>query len=158
MGFETDRRRVAACFQAADLFIHTARAEAWGLVITEALACGVPPIATAVGGIPEQVRGLNGLLQGVLPTFNRFDSDTATGFLVPAADPACLASAIKALVERPAVREILGANAARDAQRRFGFDHCVDTHLEWYEEILEEFRSQTRMTQTRNPADPVQIP
>jgi glycosyltransferase involved in cell wall biosynthesis len=56
--YQKDPETVARCYQAADVYVHAACAEVWGLTITEALACGTPVVATAVGGIPEQVKGL----------------------------------------------------------------------------------------------------
>jgi len=45
-----DQRRVADYYRAADLYLHAARAETFPNTILEAMACGTPVIATAVGG------------------------------------------------------------------------------------------------------------
>lgn len=69
--------------------------EPLGLVVLEALACGVPVIASRVGGIPEMIE------------------HGKTGLLVPEGDPAALAGAIDHLLADPAVyRTIRGAIAA----------------------------------------------
>ena len=82
--YKEDPGAVARYYQAADIYIHAARAEVWGLTITEALACGTPVVATAVGGIPEQVKGLE--ISGFdFPDsdLKRYGMDEATGVLVP---------------------------------------------------------------------------
>ncbi len=56
IGHQTDPRTVARYYQAADVYLHSARADTFPSSILEALACGTPVVATAVGGIPEQVR------------------------------------------------------------------------------------------------------
>src|SRR5208282_1198124 len=62
------RDSVVECYQAADVYLHAARADTFPTVILEALACGTRVVATAVGGIAEQI------IEG------------KTGFLVPAGD------------------------------------------------------------------------
>ena len=116
---------VASYFQAADLYLHPARADTFPLAVIEALACGTPVVATTVGGIPEQVRGLN---LGA-------DGGSATGLLVPPAEPDAMARAIVDLVGNPALRRRLGENAARDARARFDVDRQIDAYLGWFEEI-----------------------
>src|SRR5437588_514516 len=78
VSYQTDSRAVARYCQAADIYIHAARAEVWGLTITEALACGTPVVATAVGGIPEQVKGLDVSDSGLRNCdFDRYGMDEA---------------------------------------------------------------------------------
>jgi UDP-glucose:(heptosyl)LPS alpha-1,3-glucosyltransferase len=56
-------RSVAACYQAADLFVMPTTYEAWGLVIGEALACGLPIITSRLAGASDLiVHGQNGFL------------------------------------------------------------------------------------------------
>ena len=71
---------LGAAYAAADALVLASRAETYGMVVTEALARGLPVIASAVGGVPEAVgRGA----QGETP-----------GILVPSGDPATLAAAL----------------------------------------------------------------
>ena len=54
---------MAVYYQAADVYLHAARADTFPNVVLEAMACGTPVVATAVGGIPEQVEhGVSGFL------------------------------------------------------------------------------------------------
>jgi glycosyltransferase involved in cell wall biosynthesis len=69
-------------YAAADLFVLASRAETYGMVVTEALARGLPVIATEVGGVTEAL-GHGG--DGIQP-----------GLLVPAGDPVALGAAIRA--------------------------------------------------------------
>ena len=58
--YRSETAEVAAFYQAADLYLHAAKSENLATTILEALATGVPVVATAIGGIPEEVRSLAG--------------------------------------------------------------------------------------------------
>jgi glycosyltransferase involved in cell wall biosynthesis len=75
--------------------------EPYGTVAAEAAARGVPVVASRVGGLPEVV------------------VDGETGFLAPPRDPAALAAAIAPLLDDPALRRRLGAQARARALDRF---------------------------------------
>jgi len=53
--YKKDPKNVARFYQAADIYIHPARADTFLNIVLEALACGTPVVASAVGGIPKQV-------------------------------------------------------------------------------------------------------
>jgi glycosyltransferase involved in cell wall biosynthesis len=135
---ETEPRRVARIYQAADLYIHATRADTFPLAVLEALACGTPVVASAVGGIPEQV---NHLALDRLPVpgpIRAVPVDQATGVLVQAGDAATLRNAIWVLLQNPDLVSRLGANARRDALLRFNRDRQVHEYLAWYTEILSD--------------------
>jgi glycosyltransferase involved in cell wall biosynthesis len=90
---------VGAAYDAADLLVLPSRAESYGMVVTEALAHGLPVVAAAVGGVPE---ALGAAPAGALP-----------GMLVPPEDPAALAGALRAWLDDPGLRERLVYAAAR---------------------------------------------
>ena len=115
--FESDPARVALFYQAADVYIHAARAEAFGKSITEAMACGTPVVATDVGGIPEQV------VPGV------------TGFLAPLGDAHAMALSTEQLLTNGDMHRACGT-AAAERGRQFGLERQADSFLEWYAEIL----------------------
>ncbi|MCX7013774.1 MAG: glycosyltransferase [Candidatus Sumerlaeota bacterium] len=138
VGFERDPQRVAQYCRAADVYVHAAKAETFGKSITEALACGTPVVATAVGGIPEQIKGLHGALGSANP-WNNEGPDAATGVLVPKGDAQGIARAVELLLRDDDLRKRLGDNAAKDAAQRFSLDRQIDDYLSWYREILSGF-------------------
>jgi glycosyltransferase involved in cell wall biosynthesis len=112
--------RLADHYRAADVYVHAAKVDTFPNTVLEALACGVPVVATAVGGIPEQVRPL--------------DAAAATGILVPPGDAAALGDALYRLGQDPALLRTLSSNARRDVEQRFDLETQVDRYLGWYAE------------------------
>jgi glycosyltransferase involved in cell wall biosynthesis len=93
-GADLDRR-----YEEADLLVLASRGETYGMVVTEALARGVPVVAAEVGGVTEALgHGANG---------------TPPGLLVPPDDPAALAAALRAWLCDAELRERL-RRAARE--------------------------------------------
>lgn len=110
--------RIAQYYQSADIYIHAARADNFPNTVMEALACGTPIVATAVGGIPEQIE------------------DGKTGFLVPPQSPQDMASAIQQILQNPDLRQRMSRQAAETAQLRFDVNRMIEEYLSWYKEIL----------------------
>jgi glycosyltransferase involved in cell wall biosynthesis len=127
--FEHDPATVADWYRAADVHLHTAHADTFPGTVIESLACGTPVVATAVGGIPEQVKSLDAV--------DGAGEDAATGVLVAQADAGAAGRALAILLERPELRDRLGANAAADARRRFDFATQRDAYLSLYHEMME---------------------
>jgi glycosyltransferase involved in cell wall biosynthesis len=120
VGYQADQTKVAQYHQAADVYVHSTRADTFPTVILEALACGTPVVATAVGGIPEQVT-------------------SATGVLVPAGDAHEMTEAVIALLTNNEARRLLGENAVKDARERFDLNQQVEGYLEWYGSIIADW-------------------
>lgn len=117
--YQRDPKTVARFYQAADLYLHPARADTFPTTVLEALACGTPVVATAVGGIPEQV------VEG------------ETGFLVPVGDARAMAGRILNLLADEGLRLRMGREAAEDAAQRFGLERMVEDYLAFYQDVLE---------------------
>jgi glycosyltransferase involved in cell wall biosynthesis len=88
-------------YQAADLLVVPSRLEAYGMVVTEALAVGVPVIATAVGGVPEALGRT---------------ADGPPGLLVPPEDPVALGEVLGTWLRDAGLRARL-RRAARERRR-----------------------------------------
>ena len=131
--YQSSPAAVAAYYQAADLYVHAAKADTFPTTVIEALACGTPVVATSIGGIPEQIRGWSALN----PTLNTFDLDEATGVLTAPSNAEEFAAALERLLEDASARRQLSENAAADARRRFSLKRQAETYLEWYQEILQ---------------------
>ncbi|HEV8634536.1 MAG TPA: glycosyltransferase [Chloroflexota bacterium] len=129
---QRDPAVVARYYQAADLYVHAARVDTFPTTVIEALACGVPVVATAVGGIPEQVRPL--------------PDERPTGILTPPGDAAAIARAVADLLRDQPLRRRLAANAAADAAQRFDLERQVDTYLSWYGEVRRDWAEQRQAT------------
>lgn len=117
LGFEQDPARITQYYQAADIFLHAAHSDTFPNTILEAMACGTPVVATAVGGIPEQVR------------------DGVTGYLVPHADAEMMAQRIQELLTDTNRAAAFGRAAAEIAQRAYNLERQLDDYLNWYAEI-----------------------
>ena len=133
--FENNSATIARYYQAADLYVHAARADTFPRVVLEALACGTPVIATAVGGLTEQIRGLR------CETFpdsylNTYEADEATGVLIVKGDDKGMAHAIERMLKNDQLRYRIGHNARKDAEERFDLQRQADQYLEWYQELL----------------------
>jgi glycosyltransferase involved in cell wall biosynthesis len=88
-----------AAYGAADVVVLASRAESYGMVLTEALAHGLPVIATRVGGVAEAVgRSRDGFVPGLL---------------VPPDDVEALAGALRHWLTAPGLRRRLARSAAR---------------------------------------------
>jgi D-inositol-3-phosphate glycosyltransferase len=85
-------------YRAADVVVVPSRSESFGLVALEAAACGVPVVASAVGGLLTII------------------DDGETGYLVPGRDPALFAGHIDELLAHPTMALAMGAKAAEKAR------------------------------------------
>jgi glycosyltransferase involved in cell wall biosynthesis len=109
---------VIALLSISDLFLLPSLQESFGLSALEAMACGVPVVASNVGGLPEVV------------------TDGVTGYLHPPAYVAQMGqSAIKILAE-PALHFLMAEEAVRLATERFSATKIVPIYEALYERAL----------------------
>lgn len=111
--------RLEAAYAEADLLVLPSRVEAYGMVVTEALARGIPVLAAAVGGVPESLGHDPG---GRIP-----------GILVPAADVVALAVALRRWLGDPELRDSLRGSAQRRRNTLDGWEvtsRCLADVLE----------------------------
>ena len=107
----------AVFFGALNVFIMPSRSEAWGMAALEAMAYGIPVIASDVGGLPEIVEPGNG------------------GWLVPAGDPGALARAIMESASSPYCLYQQGQRALKRAQL-FSVAQMVDQTEAFYQRVI----------------------
>ncbi len=103
---------------ALDLFVCPSRWEGFGLVVAEAMACGLPVVASAVDSLPELVR------------------DGVEGRLVPPEDPGAIARVAAELLADPEARRRMGA-AGRERAERFSLGRMAADYERIYAELLE---------------------
>jgi glycosyltransferase involved in cell wall biosynthesis len=94
--------------------------EGFGLPAGEAMACGVPVISTTGGALPEVVGD--------------------AGILVPPADPAALAGAIRELLANPDRAQRLGQAGYQRVIRRFTWEKAAEHTVEAYREAIDDHR------------------
>jgi glycosyltransferase involved in cell wall biosynthesis len=111
------REEVPALLRSADLAVSVPWYEPFGIVPVEAMACGVPVVASAVGGMVDTV------------------VDGVTGVHVPPRDTDALAGALNHLLERPDLRRRLGRAGAQRARERYGWDGIAGATREVYNDV-----------------------
>lgn len=110
---------VTPYLQAADLFVLPSAAEGLSLALLEALACGLPVIATSVGGNPEVIRHLE------------------TGWLTPPDDPPALTEAIVTLLGDEKLQSKLREKARAHAVQNYSLIKMADRLVDFYRQVLE---------------------
>jgi glycosyltransferase involved in cell wall biosynthesis len=126
-----DREAMPALLRSADVVVCAPWYEPFGIVPLEAMACGVPVVATAVGGqIDSVVHG-------------------ATGVHVPPRDPQALAAALRDLLADPPRRAGLGEQGRRRACRLYGFDRIAAATRDVYDEVAGAERPARRFARRR---------
>ena len=121
--FRDTTRDVPGLLADLDLLVLSSRTpEAFGRVLIEAGSCGVPVVATRVGGVVEVVE------------------DGKEGLLVPPQDPVALSEAILRLLKDPTLAETFSRNFRSKIEKEYSLEKMVDRTLQVYQEALETER------------------
>jgi sugar transferase (PEP-CTERM/EpsH1 system associated) len=109
------RNDIPELLQGMDIFVLPSKAEGISNTILEAMACGLPVVATAVGGNPELVE------------------DGQTGSLVPPNDPDAMARALQRYVQQRTLIQDHGRAGRRRVEQAFSMTAMVERYLEVYD-------------------------
>lgn len=118
--FAGNRPDVPDLLRSLDIFVLPSLGEGISNTILEAMACGLPVVATRVGGNPELV------------------NDGETGLLAPAADPVAMARAFEVYARDPAQMRRHGENGRTRIEREFSMDAMVARYMAVYDAALKK--------------------
>lgn len=111
--------RAEKLLQASDVFVLSSVGEAIGNVLLEAMACGVPCVATDSGGIPEVIE------------------DGKTGLLAPPLDSGAFADRIQQIIETPGLMRQMAEQSVARAKSHFDVDGAVQHFLQLYASLYQ---------------------
>lgn len=123
VGPVTSRADMPRVYRDADIFVFPSHYEGFPVALLEAIAAGLPCIATNVGGVADI------LDQG------------RAGIVIPPHSPELLSAALQSLVSEPHTRKRLGEAAARHARVAFSREACIDS----YERVLGIARAESEV-------------
>jgi len=116
--FTGTRLDVPNILAALDLFVMTSREEGLGITLLEAMAAGLPVVATAAGGIPEIV------------------VDEVTGYLVPKASPVAFAHAVLRILSDKSGARRMGEEGRKRVAERFSLRRMVGDYEKLYSQLV----------------------
>lgn len=126
MGFRDDVEQILNCL---DVFVLTSRSEGFSIATVEAMAAGLPVVATRCGGPEEIIR------------------DGEDGLLVDNGSPEAVAAGVRRLIVDPVLRERIGASARESALERFSTQAMVKGYTSLYERVTSpSIRGRARLT------------
>jgi teichuronic acid biosynthesis glycosyltransferase TuaC len=122
MAGEIEPEQMKKWMQASDLFVLASHTEGMPNVVAEAMACGLPVVTTAVGGLPEAVGDCDGAI------------------LVPPENIEELEKAILKVISSNQLRRHMQTAARKKAEERFGGKHNARLILDYLQKIVEEHK------------------
>jgi D-inositol-3-phosphate glycosyltransferase len=134
---QVPRAAMPDIFPTADAVVCTPWYEPFGIVPLEAMACGVPVVAAAVGGLRDTV------------------VDQVTGLLVPPRDPVATAVALARLLGDPCLRRRLGRAGQQRARARYSWDGVAAQTESAYQLTLDAGAARRRLN-SRGQFQPVE--
>lgn len=114
----TDRKLLAKLYNSVDVLIFPSKAEAFGLIPVEAMACGVCVFASNIGGIPEIIE------------------DKKNGFLFNSTEELC--NQLNQTISDKTVIKNIGKLAAEDVKRKFPIKRMLDEYEKLYQETIQK--------------------
>jgi glycosyltransferase involved in cell wall biosynthesis len=120
LGYVRNDRLKVIAYSAADLFISPSRAESFGLVLLESMACGTPVVAFGVGGVPDLVR------PGI------------SGYLAEPENAKDLCDGIVQLLEDEPLRNRMSQQCRAIALEEYPLGLQVQRHIDLYRQILQD--------------------
>lgn len=121
IGYVPEEEKMAELYSSMDIFLFPSLSESFGLVVIEAMSCGVPVIAFDCGAIGEII------------------NDGENGFLIDYKDEQELIKATIKLATSESLRKAFASDARRTACRRFDFDRMVNEYHALYDDCMKEF-------------------
>lgn len=116
LGPVSGQQKIAQYMQ-ADIYVLPSHLEAFPIGLLEAMACGLPCVATTVGGIPEIIE------------------DGVNGLLIPPGNASGLSEALWKLIADPELRHRLGQNARETIQQRYTWEHTLKALKAVYDSV-----------------------
>jgi len=101
-----------------DIFVLPSLSEGMSNVILEAMACGLPVVATSAGGNSDLIR------------------DRCNGIVIPPRDPIRLSAALLELLEDGELAQRLGKEARKTVEENYSMGHIIDEYVKLYERLL----------------------
>ena len=134
------RRDIHQLLPQWDIYVQPSLWEGLCMTVVEAMACGLPVIASSVGGIPESV------------------VDGKNGFLIPPQAPSLLAAKILELIENPGLRTAMGRHSRKIAEEKYGLRKMCKTIEESIDDSVKaklqsEWNQQEESWQPYRPLD-----
>ena len=115
------RDKLVQHFRGLDIFVQSSIChESFGVAVLEASACGVPVVATNVGGVPEVCM------------------DGKTGFLVPPGNPDAIADAVRKLLNDKQLMKEFGENGRAFVVNHYRWSDCVDKMLILFQDLVQK--------------------
>jgi glycosyltransferase involved in cell wall biosynthesis len=121
-GGEVPHEKVLSFMQQADVFVLPSLSEGFPMVIVEALACGLPVVASRVGGVPEII------------------TNETNGYLVEAKDEGALADRIQVLLQDDLLRKKI-SDANKELVKKYSWENVIIKLEKIYESSVARYRS-----------------
>lgn len=128
-----DARAKWQALHSANAYVQPSHHEGMPIALLEALACGLPIVATRVGAVGEVLDG------------------SEAGLLTEAHDPLALADAMARLIDDPPLRDVMSTAAGRLAEGRFSIERFRLRHLAMYDDLIRESEPVGRRCRDHDP-------